>query len=171
MLITLICVPYEVSAQLTWSPVFFSEDDSLTISFGASAGNGDLEGFQGDVYLYTGVITSSSTSGTDWKYVKPNGSNGWSTFPANLKMNATGSDQWLFTFAPSIRDFFDVPDSENIEKIALLFRGEQGGEAVKVGRMADGSDWFIPIEESGLTLTRLSPARNFTFCKDLELQK
>ncbi|RPF81272.1 MAG: T9SS C-terminal target domain-containing protein [Rhodothermaceae bacterium TMED105] len=164
MLITLICVPYEVSAQLTWSPVFFSEDDSLTISFGASAGNGDLEGFQGDVYLYTGVITSSSTSGTDWKYVKPNGSNGWSTFPANLKMNATGSDQWLFTFAPSIRDFFDVPDSENIEKIALLFRGEQGGEAVKVGRMADGSDWFIPIEESGLTLTRLSPARNFTFC-------
>ncbi len=153
------------NAQLTWSPVFFSEDDTLRVTFGASAGNGDLEGFDGDVYLYAGVITSQSTSNTDWKYVKPSGPDSWSSFPSYLKMTPSEDDEWSFTFSPSIREFFSVPESEDIEQLALLFRGESNGEVVKVGRMSDGSDWFIPVEETGISLTRISPAQDFTFCE------
>ena len=51
------------------SPAFASAaDNNVVITYDASLGNAGLLG-EASIYAHTGVITSSSTSGSDWKYV------------------------------------------------------------------------------------------------------
>ena len=71
-----------VNAQVvSFEPNFATQYDSVTIYFDATQGNGALEGFSGRVFLHTGVITSESNSGSDWKYVPA----GWESYPQILK--------------------------------------------------------------------------------------
>ena len=51
-------------------PLFPSADKPIRIIFFADRGTKGLMGFTGDVYAHTGLITSKSTSPSDWKYVK-----------------------------------------------------------------------------------------------------
>lgn len=50
-------------------PRFPKVTDNVTITFNATEGNGALTGIS-PVYAHAGVITSASTSPTDWKYVQ-----------------------------------------------------------------------------------------------------
>ena len=61
------------SAQLlTWTPDFPKENDNIIITLDASKGNQGLFNYSttSDVYVHIGLITSASTSATDWKYAK-----------------------------------------------------------------------------------------------------
>jgi hypothetical protein len=62
-----------VHAQLlSVSPAFPKEDATISILLDCSKGNKGLLNYAttSDVYVHIGVITSASTSSTDWKYVK-----------------------------------------------------------------------------------------------------
>ena len=110
-----------VNAQVvTFEPNFATQYDSVTIYFDATQGNGALEGFTGRVFLHTGVITSESTSGSDWKYVPA----GWESYPANLEAEQVDENRWKFTYAPDIRTFFGITGTtEEVLEIAALFKG------------------------------------------------
>ena len=83
-----------VNAQVvSFEPNFATQYDSVTIYFDATQGNGALEGFSGRVFLHTGVITSESSSGSDWKYVPA----GWESYPANLEAEQVGENRWKFS--------------------------------------------------------------------------
>ena len=56
---------------ITWSPQYPTVNDSVTITFNASQGNGALNGIE-PVYAHTGLITSLSTTPSDWWYKKAN---------------------------------------------------------------------------------------------------
>lgn len=114
-------------------------------------GNEALAGYSGKVYAHTGVITSNSTSGTDWKYVKGI----WGTNNAP-EMTSLGNDKYSISIN-NVRNYYGVPGGETIEKIAILFRNEDGS---KVGRMTDGSDILIDIFTSGLFATFSMPLEN-----------
>ena len=58
-----------VQAQVTVNPAFPTADDNIVITFDASGGNGALAGVS-PIYVHTGVITTNSTTGNDWKYVQ-----------------------------------------------------------------------------------------------------
>ena len=61
---------FQSNAQVVWTePPFPTKFDDVTVYFDATEGNGALEGFQGDVYAHTGVITNESNNGADWKHV------------------------------------------------------------------------------------------------------
>jgi len=62
-----------LSQVVTFEPSFATQNDTLTLTFDATQGNGELAGFSGDVYLHTGLITDKSSSPSDWKYVQ----SGW----------------------------------------------------------------------------------------------
>ena len=63
------------SQLLSWSPAFATESTtSFVITMDASKGNLGLNNYinTADVYVHTGVITSASTTTSDWRYVKFN---------------------------------------------------------------------------------------------------
>ena len=55
---------------VTTQPVFFTETTPVTITYDASQGNGALNNFAGNVYIWTGVVTSLSPTNTTWRHVK-----------------------------------------------------------------------------------------------------
>jgi len=149
LLFILIIFSPNVSAQVvTWSPLFATADDTITIIYDAAQGNGALAGVS-PIYIHTGVITDKSPTENWWLYVKTN----WGQNTAATLMQSLGNNKWQIRF--HIRSYYGVPQDEQILKLALVFRNSAG---TITGKNADGTDIFIPIYESGLQITLLSPS-------------
>ncbi len=137
-------------AQITVEPALPTEDDQVVIMFNSTLGNGGLAGYTGDIYAHTGVITSSSSSSSDWKYVKA----GWTENIPECKLTSVGDDLWELTIGPSIKEYYGVPSNETILKLAFVFRSEDGS---LVGKTDDGGDIFYDVFASGLNISILIP--------------
>ncbi|RJP72284.1 MAG: T9SS C-terminal target domain-containing protein [Ignavibacteriales bacterium] len=140
------------SQVITWQPTFPTDNDSLIVLFDAAQGSKGLQGYTGDVYAHTGVITSKSTSSTDWKYVKTN----WGQNTAETKLERIGTDLYRFKIKPSIRSFYNVPSGETIKQVAFVFRS--ANSPYKEGKTETGGDIFLPVYAAGLNLSILSPS-------------
>jgi 1,4-alpha-glucan branching enzyme len=139
-------------AQLTWSPQFATDQDSITITFDATQGNAALANFTGDVYAHTGVITNLSTSPTNWKYVKQP----WGSTDPSVKATRISANIYQLKF--HVRNYYGVPAAETVDSIAILFRDGPGNI---VGRGAGGTDMYIPIAVAGqLGVAITAPATN-----------
>lgn len=137
-------------------PYFATENDTVTVIFNAALGNKALINLgPPDVYAHTGVITSKSSSGSDWKYVQ----GVWGTNDAPRKMTYLGNNKYKIRYP--IRSFYGVPTGETVYKLAFVFRDLSGN---KVGRSTDGTDIFVPLFSSGLKLDFKQPA-NYTIFK------
>src|SRR5690554_2431597 len=69
-LLMLLLIGAWMKAQVVVSePAIPVESEAVTIVFRADEGTKGLMGYTGEVYAHTGVITSESTSNSDWKYV------------------------------------------------------------------------------------------------------
>ena len=88
-------------------PLFPSADKPIRIIFFADRGTKGLMGFTGDVYAHTGLITSKSTSPSDWKYVKTN--SGQNT--SETKLNRIGNDLYELRIE-NIRSYYGIGASE-----------------------------------------------------------
>ena len=144
LLLLISCFISLLQAQVvTTDPAFPKAEDMVTITFNAAEGNGALAGFTGDVYAHTGVITSTSTGGSDWKYVKSE----WATTDADVLMTRTGTDTYEISY--NIKEYYGVPDGEKILQIAFVFRNATGSI---VGRDTDGSDIFVEVFEASADL-------------------
>lgn len=156
LLLALVCVGFSqaVGQVLSVTPVFPHDNDTVTILFHADQGNGALAGVT-PVYAHTGVITNLSTSPTDWRYVKGT----WGTVDPTVLMQQVGVDSHQIKY--HVRNFYGVPGTETIQKLAFVFRNANGSI---VGRESDGSDIFTPIYAagSGLYTTFVRPyVQNF----------
>lgn len=140
----------QLHAQLlTWSPDFPTDNSSITITVDATRGNKGLQGFTDSVFLHTGVITSNSTSPSDWKYVKGT----WATGrPTSEWASPAGTNKWSYTIN-NIRAFYGVPAGEQILRISILFRNKAG---TLVQRNIDGSDMYIPVYTAGQYAVRFT---------------
>src|SRR5690349_19054149 len=122
--ITVMIAFFAQAQLLTWTPSFPKEADAsqtLEITLDASKGSQGLLNYTPttDVYVHIGVLTSKSTSASDWKYVKFT----WATTPSTANAVYKGSNKWSYTITGSLRSFFGLSDaSETIQKIAILFR-------------------------------------------------
>ncbi|MEY4885772.1 MAG: hypothetical protein RL151_1081, partial [Bacteroidota bacterium] len=140
LLLFVLCLTSDVKAQLlTWSPDFIRDTGTSAIEIIADArrGNKGLQGYSNltDVYVHIGVITSLSSSQTDWKYVK---FSSFSTPNAPARCTSLGDDRWKFDIPGGLRTFFNITNAgERILRIAILL---QNGAGTQVLRNADGSD-------------------------------
>ncbi len=141
-----------LTAQVvTTIPTFPTADlDSVIVIFDATQGNGGLANVPPPVYAHTGVITNLSTSPSDWKYVIAN----WSTNTEKALMTPLGNNLYRLVLKPTIRDFYNVPQSETILKLAFVFRNSDGS---KTGRESDGGDIFHDVYPPGLNINIQSP--------------
>lgn len=154
-----------LNAQVvSFEPSFATQYDSVTVYFDATQGNGGLEGFSGRVFLHTGIITSKSNSGSDWKYVPA----GWESYPSRLEAEQVGENQWKYTFAPDIRSFFGITESsEEVLELAMLFKGTMtlSGAPVAVGRDEGDSDIFVELSKGGVEARFVQPANELSLMK------
>ncbi len=142
---------------LTTDPAFPLQEGPVTITFDATLGNGGLAGYEGDVYAHTGVITSESSGNNDWLYVVTE----WGENTPETKFTNIGIDLYELSTA-NIREYYDVPEGEEIYKIAMVIRsGEpiipEEPDNFYVARSADGSDIYIDVYDEGLHVKLLSP--------------
>ncbi len=135
-----------LNAQIIVStPAFPTSGNSVILVYNTAEGNKALDGFTGDIYAHTGVITNLSSSSSDWKYVIA----GWTVNTAKAKLVPLGGGLYQFTVSPSIREFYAVPAGETILKMAFVFRNSTGS---LVGREADGGDIFVDVYPEGLNV-------------------
>lgn len=134
---------------ITVSPVFPTQNDTITITFDASQGNGDLVGVS-PVYAHLGVITLNSTSPADWKFVQGT----WGTADAKVLMTNLGNNKHEIKF--HIPTFYNLPISETVLQLACVFRSADGSQ---VGRAADGGDIYYDVysANSALLTTFITP--------------
>jgi hypothetical protein len=159
LLLFVLCLTSDVKAQLlTWSPDFIRDTGTSAIEIIADArrGNKGLQGYSNltDVYVHIGVITSLSSSQTDWKYVK---FSSFSTPNAPARCTSLGDDRWKFDIPGGLRTFFNITNAgERILRIAILLRN---GAGTQVLRNADGSDMYIPVYDNGYAVRIERPFR------------
>ena len=132
-----------LSAQLvTTDPAAPTDDGAVTITFDATQGTGGLADCDCDVYLHTGVITNVSDQ---WRYVVTTNFN-----EANpeWRMDRVAGEANLYTYtlSPTLREYYDAPRDEIIERIALVFRN---GDGSLEGKASGGQDIFIDVSEGG----------------------
>jgi len=139
-----------LSAQvISVSPAFPTQNDTVTITFNATEGNGALAGVV-PVYAHTGLITSASTGPTDWRHVQGN----WGTADNKVLMNRVGPD--LFEIKYHIPTFYGFPAGTQVQRLAFVFRNTNG---TIVGRSSSGSDIFYDVfpANAGLLAAILKP--------------
>ena len=140
-----------LAAQVVWTdPPFPSIDDQVTLYYDATEGNGELAGTI-PVYIHTGLITSESSSPTDWQYVNMP----WGVASPDWVLDYEGTDLWSYDFGgQSLADFYGIADGVEAEQLAMVFRNGNGS---LVGRDTDGSDIFLPLSSGGFEAVFLQP--------------
>ncbi len=152
--IWLLSSPSLTSAQLiTSDPAIPLAEEAITIYFDATKGSGGLEGYSGDVYAHTGVLTNLSTGSGDWKYVMTD----WGVNSEATKMTRVSPDYYSLELGPSIRDYYGVPLEETITHMAFVFRSS---DSQLEGKGDGGSDIFLEVYPEGLSVVIVNPDRN-----------
>jgi len=132
-------VTFRIFGQvITVTPPLPNDKSAVEVVFDASQGSGGLNGFTGDVYAHTGVLTNKSTVSTDWKYVRA----AWNVNIPDCKLTSLGSNKWQLIIGPSIREYYKVPTGEEIQKLAFVFRNSDGS---KTGKTSTGGDIFYDV--------------------------
>lgn len=153
-----------LSAQiLEVNPAFPTTNDVVTIVYDATQGNAALVGVN-QIYCHAGLITSTSTSPSNWQYVQGN----WGQADPQVQMTNLGNNK--HSIAINISTFYGFPVNTNVLKLAFVFRNQAG---TTVGRAADGSDIYYDIYpvNGGLQAAIFNPIppllldlnQNFTF--------
>ncbi|MBL7779990.1 MAG: hypothetical protein JNM22_02150, partial [Saprospiraceae bacterium] len=137
-------------AQVTCDPFFPTQTGNVTIYYNATQGNAALVGVS-PVYAHMGVITTASTSMTDWKHVVTT----WGNADPVGAMQLESPNVWRKTI--NIATFFNIQPGETVLKLAFVFRNQSGSI---VGRAADGSDIFYNVypDNAPLQTQFLTPA-------------
>jgi glycosidase len=147
--------PVFVFAQtLQVTPAFPTVNDVVTITYDASQGNAALVN-QFQIYCHTGLITTTSTSPTNWQYVQGN----WGAADPDVAMTYIGNNKHQITI--DIDQFYGVPSNVTVLKLAFVFRTSNGSV---VGREADGSDIYYDLVQSNSSLQAqfFNPTNNAT---------
>jgi len=138
-MLTFLSFTFSLSSQtIVTVPAYPIENDSVTVTFDASKGNAALKDVAPPIYAHTGVITNLSSSGSDWKHVTAP----WSVNLPKALMTPLGNNLYQIKIKPDIRSWYGVPSSEQILKLAFVFRNADGSI---VGREADGGDIFANV--------------------------
>ncbi|MDO9256115.1 MAG: glycoside hydrolase family 31 protein [Bacteroidales bacterium] len=124
-------------AQVIWlKPGNPSVTDSVTLYFNAAEGNKALLDQAGDVYLHTGVITSKSIDGHDWKYVVGN----WGKDDKSVLMKREGKNLYSYRFV--ISSFYKLKPEDIANQLVYVFRNADGS---LVGKTKENEDILVPV--------------------------
>ncbi|GAB5556751.1 MAG: hypothetical protein SchgKO_09640 [Schleiferiaceae bacterium] len=123
---------------LSVDPAFPTQNDTVTIIYDATEGNGALAGFV-PVYAHTGIVTAAGGAG-NWQNVQGN----WGTNDPTVLMTPLGNN--LHKIEYHIPTFYNITGSATVTDLAFVFRNGNGSV---VGRDASGGDIYYPVYPAG----------------------
>ena len=123
------------------TPLFPYQNDSITLTYDASLGNGELVGIS-PVFAHTGLTFGGSSS---WQNVQGN----WGAADSSVLMQTLGNNLHSISF--HIPSYYGISgtSSPGPNALAFVFRNTSG---TLVGRNSDQSDIYIPIYSSSSPL-------------------
>lgn len=150
-------IPFYLTAQVvTTDPAFPKINDEVTITFDATKGTAGLKNCNCDVYIHTGVITSASSTNSDWKHVVTS----WGVAKPAWKMTKVSgkSNLYTYTISPSIKNYYGINTNEIVEKMAFVFRNATGN---KEGKDDGGKDIFVEVypDDIDFSIALISPSQ------------
>ncbi|NOR87369.1 MAG: hypothetical protein GQ527_07155, partial [Bacteroidales bacterium] len=142
-------------ALISTQPPFPLDDSEVILTFNADLGNAGLSGYDGDVYIHTGVITDQSNGSSDWKYVKSE----WGENTLDTKLTRIDVDLYELII-PNVRSYYGVPVEEEILDLAMVFRSEEAvnGDSYLEGKTSDNQDIFSTIYQDELNVKITYPS-------------
>ena len=161
LLLVFFCTAICGRTQLLSTTPNFIQDTSSTIEIvcDATKGNMAIKNYSNtaDIYVHIGLITSASTSSSNWQYSKFT----WGTTPPAAQATYLGNNKWKYNISGGLRAFFGVTNaSEKILKIAIIFRNGSGN--IQLGN-TDGTDMFIPVYDNTNYVRITDPFRQPTY--------
>lgn len=130
---------------VTTTPLTVTQSsEGIVITYHADGGNRGLMGLgaNAQVYAHTGVITSASTSTSDWKYAPD-----WGDNSAKYRMTYAGTDTWTLTI-PSIRSYYGITNpAEQVKEMMFVFRTADNS---REGKSAWGGDVAVTVFPDGM---------------------
>jgi len=134
-------------SQVSTDPALPTETTEITITLDTTGS--ELDGYTGDVYAHTGVLTTESTSTTDWKYVIGN----WGDNAKQPKLTRTATNTYQLKITPNIPAFYNITGGDTVTDIAIVFRSSDGSKQTR-------PDYFIKIYDEGLNIAFTNPVNN-----------
>jgi 1,4-alpha-glucan branching enzyme len=137
------------------NPAIITRDYSgeIEIVYDASLGNGGLKDYTGtDVYAHTGVITSESTSSSDWKHAPA-----WKDNSPKYLLSKLGDNKWKLLITPNMASYYGLNPGEVVEQLAFVFRNST---ASREGKDLGNKDIFVPVYGDGLHVSFTQPSAN-----------
>jgi 1,4-alpha-glucan branching enzyme len=148
------------------TPAIPVEGQAVTITFRADEGSKGLMGYTGDVYAHTGVISSESADNSDWKYVVAE----WGVNVEKAKLTRIGTDLYELDITPDIRTYYEVPEGEDILKMAFVFRSTTTvNGSWKEGKATGGADILVDVYKEALTALLSTPTDDALFLPGEEI--
>lgn len=129
----------------TEPPVVQTDSKNIKIIFHADRGNKGLMGLTAadKVYAHTGVITSASTSGSDWKHAPS-----WGDNSAKYQLTWVSTNTWELTI-PDIDTYYGLSAGEVVKKLAFVFRS---ADNKKEGKTESGGDIYVDVYPAGFQM-------------------
>jgi len=107
----------EPTGLLATQPAEPYATESVVITFNSEQSE-DITDYTDTLYAHTGLVTTSSTSDNDWKFVLED----WGVNNSKTRMLQVSDSIYRYYIYPDIHDFYDTELAENIEKMAFIFR-------------------------------------------------
>jgi 1,4-alpha-glucan branching enzyme len=142
---------------ITTTPLFVTQNGgAIDIVYDASLGTAGLKDYAGTdgIYAHTGVITTASTSVSDWKHAPT-----WGDNAAKYKLTALGNNKYKLTITPDMATYYGLTTGETVTKMAFVFRN---GSSTKEGKDTGGTDIMVNVYQTGLNIAFTAPATNIS---------
>ena len=95
---------------ISTDPAFVTEAMTEDITIILNTAGTAADGFTGELYAHTGVLTTESATTGDWKYVLAE----WGNNIPECKLESQGDNIWHYTIKGGAHAWYDVPESEQV---------------------------------------------------------
>ena len=134
---------------ISTDPAFVTEAMTEDIVVILNTAGTAADGFKGELYAHTGVLTTDSSSTGDWKHVLAE----WGTNIPECKLERKEDNIWHYTIKGGVHAWYGVPDTETVTHIAFVFRSADSKIEVK----DNGADIFVELAQEGMSVKFLTP--------------
>ena len=140
---------------ISTDPAFVTEAMTEDITVILNTAGTAADGFSGELYAHTGVLTTDSSSSGDWKHVLSE----WGKNIPECKLEKKDDNIWHYVIKGGVHAWYSVPENETVTHIAFVFRSADSSIEVK----DNGADIFVELAQEGMSVKFLTPKHGDIF--------
>jgi hypothetical protein len=115
--------------------------ESAVISVNTKQSTG-LVDYSDTLYAHTGLITSGSSSDTDWRFILED----WGVNNNKTRLLQVSDSIYRYYIYPNMHNYYETEEAENIEKLAFVFRSKEDPYSQTSNQYVDVTDTLTITE-------------------------